>query len=170
MNGNTPVNPVGGAAENRRMQKSVHSQRRGFTLVELMVAVAIAGILAAMAYPAYTSHLLRSRRADAASVLTAVVQAQERYRGNRSAFSSSLDDLKVDPSLITKHYDVSIANLPGAETLVSGYVVTASPRQGSPQVNDKDCLKLSIRVDGASVTYEAAGQANRVTTNTCWPR
>ena len=123
MNGNTPAGPRGIAAENQAMQKSVHSRRRGFTLIELMVAVAIAGILAAVAYPNYTSYVQRSRRADAAAVLTAVVQAQERYRGNRSTFSSSLDELKVDPSAITKHYDVKIENLSGVENLVSGYVV-----------------------------------------------
>ncbi|KQY82393.1 MULTISPECIES: type IV pilin protein [Roseateles] len=152
------------------MQTSVHSQRHGFTLIELMVTVVIAGILAAVAYPNYTSYVQRSRRADAAAVLTSVVQAQERYRGNRSTFSSSLEELKVDPAAITKHYDVNIVNLSGAETLVSGYVVTATPKDGSPQRNDKDCVKMSIQVDGASVKYLATGQGDRVTSNTCWPR
>jgi type IV pilus assembly protein PilE len=123
-----------------------------------------------VAYPNYTSYVQRSRRADAAAVLTAVVQAQERYRGNRSTFSSSLDELKVDPSAVTKHYDVNIVNLSGAENLVSGYVVTATPKAGSPQLKDKDCVSLSIQVDGASVKYLAAGQDNRVTSSTCWPR
>ena len=170
MNGNAPDKPRGGSPENQAMQTSVHSQRRGFTLIELMVTVVIAGILAAVAYPNYTSYVQRGRRADAAAVLTAVVQAQERYRGNRSTFSSSLEELKVDPSAITKHYDVNIAKLSGAETLVSGYVVTATPKSGSPQRNDKDCVSLSIKVDGASVSYLAAGQGDRVTSNTCWPR
>jgi len=152
------------------MQTSVHSQRHGFTLIELLVVVAIAGILAAVAYPNYTSYVQRSRRADAAAVLTAVVQAQERYRGNRSTFSSSLEELKVDPSAVTKHYDVNITNLEGVDNLVSGYVVTATPTAESSQQNDKDCRSLSIRVDGASVNYLATGESNRVTSSTCWPR
>ena len=168
MNGNYPHKPRGDAPENQAMQTSALSQRRGFTLIELMVAVVIAGILAAVAYPNYTSYVQRSRRADAAAVLTAVVQAQERYRGNRSTFSSSMEELKIDSS--TKHYDVSITNLSGVENLVSGYVVTATPKAGSPQLNDKDCVSMSIQVDGASVKYLAAGDGNRVTSNTCWPR
>lgn len=158
------------AAENPPMQKSVRPRRRGFTLIELMIAVAVAGILAAMAYPAYTSFVLRSRRADAAAALTAVVQAQERYRGNRSAFSASLSDLGVSVAAITNHYDVTINNLAGAENLVSGYVVTAVPKRGSPQTRDKDCLKLSIEVNGAFVNYLATGEEDRVTSSTCWPR
>jgi type IV pilus assembly protein PilE len=152
------------------MQTSVISQRQGFSLIELLIVVAIVGILAAVAYPNYTSYVLRSRRADATAALTAIVQAQERYRGNRSSFSSSLADLKVNVAAITNHYDVSITNLDGVEDLVSGYVVTATPARGSPQQNDKDCQSLSIRVDGASVNYLAVGQGDRVTSSTCWPR
>jgi type IV pilus assembly protein PilE len=152
------------------MHLAVRSRPHGFTLIELMVTVVIAGILAAVAYPAYTSHVMRSRRADATAALTAVVQAQERYRGNRSAFASSLDTLKIDVAAITPHYSVSIDNLPGAASLVSGYVVTATAKDSSPQRKDRDCRKLAIRVDGASVTYVASSDSDQVTSNTCWPR
>lgn len=93
------------------MRQSLRQAHCGFSLIELMVVVVIAGILAAVAYPMYTSFLQRSRRADAMAVLTAVVQAQERYRTNLSSYASDLVALNVNTSAITNSYAVSIAGI-----------------------------------------------------------
>lgn len=64
------------------------NQERGFTLMELMIVVVIAGLLAAMAYPHYTVHVQRGRRAEAHSALLDAQQFMERYYAAQSRYTS----------------------------------------------------------------------------------
>ncbi|MEH6492137.1 type IV pilin protein [Halopseudomonas sp.] len=62
---------------------------RGFTLVELMIAVVILGILVSIAYPAYQDHVRRTRQADAQSQIMAFGSALERYRGKHFSYDGA---------------------------------------------------------------------------------
>lgn len=135
-----------------------------------MVVVAIVGILSAIAYPAFTSHVQRSRRADAVAVLSAVVQAQERYRANQSAYASTLTDLAINASAITGHYTVTIAGVGATPSLATGYVATASTVSTSPQSQDTKCATLGVELDGASLTYVSTDSTGADTRSHCWPR
>ena len=153
------------------MRTCTRPRSQGFTLIELMVALAVAGILAAIAYPAYTSHLLRGRRADAISALTAIMQAQERYRSNNASYASTVGDLGVDISKITPLYDVTLS---GANFNI-GYVATATPISTGKQARDLTCKTLVMTLTGATPVYSATGDpsnsgTNRDTTSECWPR
>lgn len=141
----------------------------GFTLIELMVGVVIIGILAAIAYPAYTSFVQRSRRADAVAALTAIVQAQERYRSNRSTYASSLDEL-LDPTRIAPNYSFELVGVGDPASFVSGYEAKASVKTDGPQAKDSDCVTLSMRFKDATLDYLASDKTGKDTRSVCWSR
>ena len=147
---------------------------RGFSLIELMVVLAVAGILAAIAYPAYTNQMQRGRRADALALVTAVMQSQERYRSNVSRYSDSLADLKVVPADVTPHYDVALSAVAGAE-LDIGYVATVTPLRSGKQFSDVTCKSFTMTLKGATPKYTATGDpegtgTDKDTSSACWPK
>lgn len=62
------------------------SKQRGFTLIELMIVVGIIAILASVAYPAYTSSIIKGKRAEGRAALTELLQQQERYMTQRNCY------------------------------------------------------------------------------------
>ena len=68
-------------------------RKNGFTLIELLIALVIIAILASIAIPSYESYLRKGRRVDAKNALSALQLAQEKYRGNNTAYSNSLTAL-----------------------------------------------------------------------------
>lgn len=143
---------------------------RGFTLIELMITVVVIGILVAIAYPAYTSQVQRSRRADAVALLSVVAQAQERYRTNQSTYGSTLSAIGVDASTITRHYAVTIDGIGNPASFRTGYIATAKTISTSPQRFDTQCASISIRLDGADLQHVAADSADVDTSSYCWAR
>ncbi|MCF8206037.1 MAG: prepilin-type N-terminal cleavage/methylation domain-containing protein [Methylotenera sp.] len=158
------------------MRTDSRPRPQGFTLIELMVVLVIAGIVAALAYPAYTQHLSRSRRSDAMAALTVVMQAQERYRSNVSAYASTLADLSLqDLTRVAPDYQISLDGVGATPSFASGYKVTATARSSGKQANDKICKSLSVTMTGAMPTYTATGDPNNTgtdgdTSSLCWPR
>ena len=70
----------------------------GFTLLEVMIAVVVVGILAAIALPSYSAHLRKSARADAQSTLTDAAARQQQFLVDRRRYAGSLATLGVTPS------------------------------------------------------------------------
>ena len=108
---------------------------RGFTVVELIIAIAIIGILAAIAIPSYQEHLKKGRRADAQQFLSQVAQRQQQYLMDARVYAGTLAELSMDtavPSGVSKFYTLAVA-LNGPPP---GFTVTATPIAGTAQDGD----------------------------------
>jgi type IV pilus assembly protein PilE len=153
---------------------------RGFTLIELMITVVIVAILAAVAYPSFMDSVRKGRRSEAFAALTAVQQAQERWRSNRATYAGSVSNAATDtetPGLgmsftaPDRYYDIAIVGSASA----TGYEVVATGVAGKSQADDSACRRLGIRLSGGALTYAGCGSAATCTlsyaaTHACWPR
>lgn len=140
----------------------------GFTLIELMVAVIIVGILAAIAYPSYRNYMVQTRRSDAMIALTQLASQQERFftRCDPAHYAANIgggtqpacgtgpnftdSTLGLSTTSPESHYDlaVTIGNIAGpcagagtATNITCGFTATATPRATSPQ-NGNGALRI----------------------------
>ena len=110
----------------------------GFSLIELMVTVAIVGILASIAYPSYVSQMRKSRRSEAQQFLMDAAQRQQQYLLDQRAYAPDLATLNITaPSDVQTFYNVTAANL---IALTAGppptFTVTLAPKAGTAQAGD----------------------------------
>lgn len=132
----------------------------GFTLIELMIAVVIVGILAAVAYPNYTNYLRDSRRADCKAVMLSAANALERRFSVDNRYPDEAAEGAAGPLAGfvcpvgggTTTYDLEYAQDDGG----AGFTLTATPT--GPQTHDR-CGTLTLTNTGAR---SADG------TGTCW--
>src|SRR5437899_3232637 len=111
---------------NRLARRARPRPASGFTLIELMVTVAIVAILAAIAYPSYTAYIVRSNRAAAQGYMLEVASVQQRYLLDARAYAANMTALNlVPPSNVSANYTIDTA--PKAGTTPPGFTVTATP-------------------------------------------
>lgn len=136
----------------------------GFSLIELMIAVVVMGILAAVAYPAYTDYIRRGKIAEALSILADSRTKMEQYfLDNRTYVGADATNMPCDAALIgasAKHFSFACSNL-GAGT----YTVTATGATGQGMVG------FTYTIDQANVrTTTISGVSGWNTTSNCWVR
>ena len=142
------------------------------TLIELLIVLVIVGILAGVAWPSFREAVHKSRRADAMSALTEIMQAQERWRANNPAYKATLTS-PVLPGTRTLsqagHYDLAIAE--GSAT-ATAYTATATVKIGSPQASDTKCQVMRVAISGGNITYNSgvSSDATNAQPDPCWLR
>lgn len=124
---------------------------RGFSLLELLVALCIVAILLSVALPAYQSSLVKSRRSSAMASLVEIAGRQEQWRFVSDRYSVDLRELgyATDPLFTDDgHYRIAAGACPDA-TLATCFLLTATPVPTSPQASDRRCAALTLDARGS---------------------
>ncbi|HWI13550.1 MAG TPA: type IV pilin protein [Burkholderiales bacterium] len=104
-------------------------RRKGFSLIELMITVAVVAIIGAIAYPSYQNHLRKGRRASAQAFIMDLANREQQYlldARNYAVGSAALTTLNVSPpSDVAAHYSVTIG--PAAASTPPTFLITATP-------------------------------------------
>lgn len=140
---------------------------RGFTLIEAMIVVAIIGFLAMIAYPSYTNHIRKGKRAEAKAKLLTAAQRQERSYTDNGTYVADLAPLfGLAPTTVVysgeandpgSAYRITVA--PAAGGINTGYTLTAMPNGG---YSDTDCGNLTLTSTGVK------GKSGSADLSRCW--
>jgi type IV pilus assembly protein PilE len=139
-------------------------KKNGFTLVELMITVAVVAILAMIAIPSYTQYVRRGNRTDATKTLTLDAQALERCYSQTFTYAACAGAPAGGPvPSVEGKYNVTIT-IPDPAQPAPSYIISAVPLAPS-QVADTACSLFTLNTANTQFAQNSALAAN---TQTCW--
>ncbi len=138
-------------------------KKNGFTLIELMITVAIIGILTSVGYPSYQNHIKKAKRSEAQAALVSMATAMEQWRVENNNNYSGVTAATVFAAQVptdgtgTKTYDLDI---PSTTLTSTSYVLKATP--AGTQADD-DCGDLTLDSTGVKGAIKSG-----VAVANCW--
>ena len=173
-------------------------RNKGFTLMELMVTVAIISVLASIAYPSYTSSVLKGKRAQAKTALADLLQQQERFMTQKNcylAFTTDTSGVAVATAASVCGFTAGTAvpfktysgdNLAGSAYLLMADACPSSSASMSPVMSTQECIRViakptgndpavgSLRMTSTGITDCTAPGSNTdalamPSSKLCWP-
>ena len=127
----------------------------GFTLIELMITVAIIGILAAIAYPSYQEYVLRGNRTEGMAMLNDAAARQERFFAQNNSYADTAAKLGMKDDSPSGFYTLTIGDV-----TASTYTLTATAK--GAQTRDSKCANLGLNQAGVKSKTGTASVAD------CW--
>lgn len=146
-----------------RTNNSHRRSTAGFTLIELMVTIAVGAILATIAVSSYTSQIRKSRRTEARTALLDLASREERFMSTNSVYSDVQADLGYQTTaypmaLGSGYYELKAKPLVDNTANPPTFTITATPVAGKGQDKDAECQSFGINEKGTQTATNA----------TCW--
>lgn len=153
--------------------------QRGFTMVELVIVVAIIGVLASIVYPSYTNYVVRANRVDAKVALSTLAQLQERYYTENLAYTDDFNDLVPGVAISDETDTLYVDDSQGSLELTAAgqdYKITLSGSATSYTFNaiansdrqkkDDNCKTFTLQHTGLQTSLDKDDAAS----SSCWDR
>ena len=147
-------------------------QQQGFTLLEVMITVAIIATLASIAYPSYKDSVQKGKRSDAKVELLRIAQMQEGYFAQKMSYANSLTQLGLPNDTIASEqneYNITVGDVTPAgctgtnATPCTSFRLDAEP--SGAQIHDTDCPKFTLSSTGQKGTN---GSQTSEQIRRCW--
>jgi len=135
-------------------------KKNGFSLIELVVAIGIIGILAAIAIPSYSAYIKRANRSDATRTMTVDAQALERCYSQTFTYAGCAGGAVGTAASSQGYYNVTIA----VTAAPAGYTITSVPAR-PPQTADTSCAQFTLNNAGTQGAVDSSSNNN---TKICW--